>query len=172
MAPSRLVWYGPRLTPTPKPLPWSQAPVGIAARAQPEVPSSAGGSGTLACQLVERAVIGLAVGRVVVEALGHGPGGLEVGAQLLHEAVDLGVGGRIGLVGSLVHSLAHIAKILSFAASALSALKVLTAASTLGEAAIAGPAARQAATAAKITRFIVCSLTGVSAECPRGTRPA
>ena len=53
------------------------------------------------------AVVGLAVGRVLVEAIGSVPGGLEVGAELLHETLDLGVGGRVRLVAGLVHHFRH-----------------------------------------------------------------
>src|SRR5262245_7218108 len=56
--------------------------------------------------------------------------------------------------------------IFTFAGSAATALKVLIAASTWGEAASAGWAARQAATAAKTTRFIVCPPHG--ADAPAG----
>ena len=49
-------------------------------------------SRALARQVVERVVIGLAISRLLIEPLGQSPSGLEVRAQLLHQAVDLGIG--------------------------------------------------------------------------------
>ena len=86
----------------------------------------------VACQPLTRALVGklierrvelLAVGRVLVDAVAGVPGGLEVGAELLYVAIDLGFSRGIRVVARFIHGGIHLAEDLELARVAANRLK-------------------------------------------------